>query len=281
MKDGHGRKIDYIRISLTDLCNLRCKYCIPEQGVQKKSHDEILRFEEITEIVRASVRLGVTKVRLTGGEPLVRRGVVSLVGQIAAIDGIRDVTMTTNATLLGEYARQLKDAGLSRVNISLDTLDAGKYADITRGGDIAEALAGIEAAKAAGLSPVKINTVLMRGFNDDEIEAFVRMTMDEAVDVRFIELMPIGGCAGSFTQGRQMPVSEVLGRFGQLMRVCDAESQVSVNYRLPGAKGRVGLISPIGQKFCDRCNRLRITADGKINRCCSPADRRLRRDPAR
>jgi len=268
MIDGHGRKIDYIRISLTDLCNLRCRYCIPEHGVEKKSHSDILRFEEIIDIVKASVHLGITKVRLTGGEPLVRKGVVSLVQMIRNVSGIRDITMTTNATMLEEFAQPLLEAGLTRVNISLDTLDAQRYKYITRGGDIGKALRGIEAAKQAGLDPIKINTVLMKGFNDDEIEDFVQMTRNERIDVRFIELMPIGGCADSLVDSEMMmPCKEVLNRVPTLVREQLQESRVSVNYRLPGAKGRVGLISPINHQFCDRCNRLRVTADGKIKPC--------------
>ena len=273
MIDGHGRKIDYIRISLTDLCNLRCRYCIPENGVEKKSHFDILRFEEIVDIVKASVKLGITKVRLTGGEPLVRKGVVSLVQMIRNVSGIRDITMTTNATMLEEFAGQLKEAGLTRVNISLDTLNTQKYEYITRGGDIGKALRGIEAAKKAGLGPIKINTVLMKGFNDDEIEDFVCLTQSESMDVRFIELMPIGGCAGSLVDtDMMMPCKEVLKRVPTLVREQVQESRVSVNYRLPGAKGRVGLISPINHQFCDRCNRLRVTADGKIKPCLHSDD---------
>jgi cyclic pyranopterin phosphate synthase len=267
MFDEHGRKIDYIRISVTDLCNLRCRYCIPECGVEKKSHFDILRFEEIIDIIKASVDLGITKVRLTGGEPLVRKGIISLVAQISRISGIRDVTLTTNATLLAQYAKQLKEAGLSRVNISLDTLDKEKYAFISRGGDLSEAIKGIEAAKKTGLTPLKINTVLMKDFNDNEIDDFVKMTIDENIDVRFIELMPVGQCAQSFSEGKQISCFEVLKRFPGLIRLQSLDSQVSMNYQLPGAKGRVGLISPINHRFCNQCNRLRITADGKIKPC--------------
>jgi len=272
MKDSFGRKIDYLRISVTDLCNLRCKYCMPENGVCKKPHEDILSFEEITDIVRAACELGVKKVRLTGGEPLVRRGIVSLVGMIKDVSPDIDLNMTTNAVLLDRYAYDLKNAGLNRVNISLDTLNAEKYKQITRGGNIEDAFRGIEAAKKAGLNPIKINAVLINGFNDDEINDFIGLTIDEDVEVRFIELMPFGANAQEYSDDRFLSNKTVLERAPKLERIGEDESSVCMSYRLSGAKGKVGLISPHSNKFCDRCNRIRITSDAKIKPCLHSND---------
>lgn len=267
MKDHYGRKINYMRLSITDLCNLRCVYCMPEEGVQKHPHVQNLTFEEMLKLVKAGVSLGIDKIRLTGGEPLVRRGVVELVREIGAIPGIRDLTMTTNGILLPKYAKALKKAGLMRVNISLDTFDLQKYHQITRWGQLEEVLAGIEAAREAGMRPIKINTVLIKGFNDDEIETFVNFTRDHEVDVRFIELMPLGESSG-FAENRYLSNDEVLKRVPALEPVIEVnQSGPAEYYRLPGAKGRVGLINPISKHFCKQCNRIRVTADGKIKPC--------------
>ncbi|MBC7324087.1 MAG: radical SAM protein, partial [Moorella sp. (in: Bacteria)] len=193
MIDNYGRNIEYLRISVTDRCNLRCRYCMPEEGVAPKQHDEILSFEEILHVVMNAVELGMDKVRITGGEPLVRKGIVGFIKALSHIPGIKDISMTTNGCLLPKMAEPLAKAGLSRVNISLDSLDAGKYRNITRTGDIKDVMAGIEAALEAGLSPVKINCVITRGFNDDEVEAFAELTVHKPLHVRFIELMPLGG----------------------------------------------------------------------------------------
>lgn len=267
MKDTCGRKIDYLRISVTDLCNLRCKYCIPEKGVSLKRHDDILSFEEIQRVVREAAALGVTKVRITGGEPLVRRGITELVRLVAAVPGIRDVCMTTNGLLLAEQAFTLKEAGLHRVNISMDSLDPDKYREITRGGDLEQVLAGIRAAKAAGLAPIKINVVLIGGFNDTEIEDFVKPTQNEQMDVRFIELMPIGE-ASTWSAGHFISNETVLERVPELALLANQdESGPARYYALPGAVGKVGLINPISSHFCGSCNRLRLTADGKLKPC--------------
>ncbi len=191
MKDLYGREINYLRISVTDLCNLRCQYCMPQSGVCKLEHKDVLTIEEFYEIASAFVSLGVKKIRITGGEPLVKSGIVELVEKISSL-GIEDLAMTTNGLLLPKYAEDLKKAGLNRVNISLDTLNPKKYSEITRGGDILKVLEGIEKAKEIGLTPIKINTVLIGGFNTDEIKNFVYITKEEDIDVRFIELMPIG-----------------------------------------------------------------------------------------
>lgn len=267
MHDTCGRKIDYLRISITDLCNLRCKYCIPEKGVSLKQHDDILSFEEIERIVREAAGLGVTKIRITGGEPLVRRGIADLIRMVAAVPGIRDIGLTTNGILLAPMAAQLKEAGLHRVNISLDSLDPDKYREITRGGDLKQVMAGIQAAREVGLTPIKINAVLIGGFNDSEIEAFVELTRKEPVDIRFIELMPIGE-ASTWSSEHFISNDTVLKRVPALVpeAVRDEKSPARY-YTLPGALGRVGLINPISSHFCASCNRLRLTADGKLKPC--------------
>lgn len=267
MKDHYGRKINYMRISITDLCNLRCVYCMPEEGVEKHPHQKNLSFEEILDLIKSGVLLGVTKIRLTGGEPLVRHGIVDLVRQIGEIPGIEDLTMTTNGILLPQYAKDLKAAGLTRVNISLDTFDPEKYHQITRWGHLEDVLAGIAAAKEVGMAPIKINTVLIKDFNDNEIERFVNYTRDEPVDVRFIELMPLGE-SSSFAENKYLSNEEVLKRMPDLMPLLEPDKTGPAEYyQLPGAKGRVGLINPISKHFCSACNRIRITTDGKIKPC--------------
>lgn len=265
--DNMGRTIDYLRISVTDLCNLRCKYCMPEEGLCKKSHDDILRIEEIEEIVKAAARIGIKKVRITGGEPLIRKGIMDLIKRISRIKGINELAMTTNGTLLKKYAKELKASGLDRVNISIDTLNPDKYSQITRGGDINAVLEGIEAAKKASLTPLKLNTVLIGGFNDDEIESFVNLTKDEEIDVRFIELMPIGEASG-WAKEHFIPNTTVLDRFPDLIYIDgDFNGSPAKYFKLPNGKGRVGLINPISSHFCSSCNRIRITADGRIKPC--------------
>lgn len=252
---------------MTDLCNLRCKYCIPENGVAMKGHQDILSFEEIMKVVAASVDLGIRKIRITGGEPMVRRGIRDLVAMIGSVPGVEDLSMTTNGLMLEETAASLKDAGLHRVNISLDSLDADKYSEITRGGSLQTVLNGIAAAKAAGLNPLKINTVLIGGFNDDEIPAFVRWTQQEAVDVRFIELMPIGE-ASRWSKANFIPNDTVLKRMPELIPEGDQDENGPARYyRMPGGIGRVGLINPVSSHFCGSCNRLRLTADGRLKPC--------------
>lgn len=267
MKDSYGRDINYLRISVTDLCNLRCKYCMPEKGICKVSHEDVLSIEEIEKISKAFVSLGVDKIRLTGGEPLARKGIVNIVQKVAGLNGIQDLAMTTNGILLKKYAWELKSAGLKRVNISLDTLDEKKYSYITRGGKLKDVLDGIEAAKKVGLAPIKINTVLIGGFNEDEIEDFVRLTETEEIDVRFIELMPIGEAIeleSEYYVSNQL----VLDKVKELTKV-DSEdlSSPAVYYKLPNGKGKVGIINPISCKFCEYCNRVRITAKGKLKLC--------------
>jgi len=267
--DLFNRPINYLRISVTDRCNLRCVYCMPPQGIALFPRGGLLSYEEITRIVRVAAELGISKIRLTGGEPLVREGLPKLVAMIKTVPGIDDISLTTNGVYLGELARSLKDAGLRRVNISLDSLDAEKYKNVTRGGNLGAVFRGIEAAQEVGLTPVKVNVVVMGGINDDEIERFARLTVTEGWHVRFIELMPFVGDEG--VRGKFFPISEVRGRLGQLGEL-EAAASVAGNgparyYRFVGASGTIGFISPVSDHFCFSCNRLRLTADGKLRPC--------------
>lgn len=266
MKDTFEREITYLRISLTDLCNLRCVYCMPPEGVRKQAHDQILSLEEIGEIARAAVELGVKKIRLTGGEPLVRRGVLSLCRELRRIPRLQELTLTTNGLLLPGMAAELKAAGVDRVNVSLDTLDPEKYRRITRGGCLEDALAGIQAARDAGLTPLKLNCVLIGGFNDDEITALAALTERAPVEVRFIELMPIGDTAG-FGPDAYLPCEAVLERLPRLEPAAGERAGVAERFRLPGAAGTVGLIRPLSRCFCAQCDRIRLTADGYLKPC--------------
>lgn len=268
MTDGFGRKIEYLRLSVTDLCNLRCQYCMGPEGVKKRDHRDILSHEEIEEIVRAAVKLGVRKVRVTGGEPLVRPGIVDICRRIGAIDGVEELCVTTNGLRLPELAGALRQAEVCRLNISLDTLRPERYREITRVGSLEKALAGLEAARAAGFPPPKLNCVLMGGVNDDEIPDFVALTEREPVSVRFIELMPIGPCR-DWDKSRFIPADAVLQAVPELTPV--GGDGVARLYRLPGGKGTVGLIRPVSDHFCPTCNRIRITADGKLKPCLHSA----------
>jgi cyclic pyranopterin phosphate synthase len=269
LSDSFQRPINYLRISVTDRCNLRCVYCMPEEGVDLMSHDDILTYEEIFTLVKAAAEMGIDRVRLTGGEPLVRAGVSDLVRLIAGIDSINDIAMTTNGILLSQYADELKDAGLHRVNISLDTLKPERFRRITRCGELEDALKGIEAARKAGLDPVKINMVVMAGINDDEIPDFARKTVEEGWHVRFIEHMPVTD--EEPLAFRLVPVSQIRRSIESLGKL--EPSQVKAGngpakyFRLPDATGTIGFITPITEHFCYQCNRLRLTADGKLRPC--------------
>lgn len=254
-----------MRVSVTELCNLRCRYCMPEEGIAKKQHEEMMTAEETITAVKAAAGLGIRKIRITGGEPLVKRGIVKLCGAIAEIPGIQEVCITTNGILLPKFAKELKAAGVSRLNISLDTLNPEKYRYITRVGELEEAMEGIRAAEDAGFEHIKINNVLMGGFNDDEIPDFVDFTRNRPMEVRFIELMPIGG-GMDFDKAQFVSCDEVLSRVPELESM-EAEDGVARLYRIPGAAGRVGLIRPISCDFCDSCNKIRLTADGKLKPC--------------
>ena len=263
MRDPLGRNITYLRLSVTELCNLRCRYCMPAEGVEKRRHEDMLTEEETVLAVKAAASLGLSKVRLTGGEPLVKKNILSLAEKVAAVPGIRELCLTTNGIRLPQLAKSLRAAGVRRVNVSLDTLDPAKYAHITRIGDLSDALRGLEAALSAGFERVKINAVLIGGFNDDEIPALADLTRRWPVDVRFIELMPMGG---DLTQGAFVPGDVVLETLPELEKLPE-DGPVARLYTLPGALGQVGIISPLSCQFCDRCDRIRLTADGRIKPC--------------
>ena len=264
MLDGCGRTIDYLRLSVTDLCNYRCRYCMPAEGVEKRPHGEILTLEELAEIAAAAVRCGVKKIRLTGGEPLVRRGIVELVRRLRAVPGVEELCLTTNGSLLPGLAKPLRDAGLDRLNISLDTLRPDRFAAMTRLGTLQDVLEGIAAAEAAGFRELKFDTVLIGGFNDDEIGDFAALSRDHPWEMRFIELMPMGPCA-AWEKRCFLPAETVLERVPELEPI--APQGVARRYHLPGAKGTVGLISPVSHDFCGQCSRIRVTPDGKLKGC--------------
>lgn len=264
MLDGCGRTIDYLRLSVTDLCNYRCRYCMPAEGVVKRDHRDILSVEECVEIASAAVRLGVKKIRLTGGEPLVRRGVLNICRGLRAIPGLEELCLTTNGSLLPELALPLREAGVDRVNISLDTLRSERFHQMTRLGHLEDIFAGIQAAENAGFTNLKLDTVLIGGFNDDEIGDFLKLTMDHPWEVRFIELMPMGPCA-AWERSCFLPVDSILQSEYPLQVI--EPNGVARLFRLPGAKGTIGLISPVSHTFCGQCRRIRVTADGKLKGC--------------
>ncbi len=268
MLDNEGRSISYLRLSVTDKCNCRCIYCMPKDGVPMLCHSDLLSYEELVRIVRATAELGVTKVRITGGEPLVRRNLVDLVGMIREINSIKEIALTTNATLLAPVAQDLKDAGLTRINVSLDTLNPQKYKQITRMGTLEDALAGLQAAKDAGFTGTKINSVLMGGINDDEIRDLCYLCKDDSYSLRFIELMPIGECA-DWPKERFISDEEVLARVPELKLV--GQDGVSTVYAGDRWAGTVGLIRPMSNRFCKDCTRIRVTSDGKLKPCLHSA----------
>ena len=270
--DRMGRAITYLRVSVTDRCNLRCVYCMPAEGLPLQEHADILRYEEIARLVSIAAELGIRRVRLTGGEPLARRGLTDLVRMLAGIPGVQDLSMTTNGSLLARYAAPLAEAGLTRVNISLDTLRPDRFRQITRCGELAETLAGIEAARHAGLEPVKVNMVVMRGLNDDEVVEMARRSLEQGWNVRFIEVMPLGEGAHWSGDG-YVPIDEVRQAIEQALGSLEpaelAGNGPARYYRWAHAPdaGTIGFISPISDHFCAYCNRLRLTADGKLLPC--------------
>jgi len=264
------RTIDYLRISVTDRCNLRCVYCMPENGVDLLKHQDMMSFEEIYNLVKALVPLGIKKIRLTGGEPLVRSGIENLIKMLRSIPEIEDITLTTNGILLEEMAYGLKAAGLTRVNVSLDSLDDSRFKQITRWGNLEKVLKGIDKAIEAGLEPVKINVVAIKGFNDDEFISFVDYAYKKEVQVRFIELMPIGESDDEAIL-KHYPIAdikELIETKFQLEETSDIKTNgPAENYKIVGGVGSVGFIGALSHKFCSNCNRLRLTADGKIRPC--------------
>jgi len=271
MIDRFGRSINYMRISITELCNLRCRYCMPADGVcDKKSHEDMLTEDEMITAIRAAASLGVKKLRITGGEPLVKKNIVSICKRAAEVEGIEEVCLTTNGLGLNRLAKPLKEAGVKRLNLSLDTLSAEKYAYITRIGSIEQFWAGFDAAMDAGFDKVKINSVLIGGFNDDEIEELAKLTMKYPIDVRFIEMMPMYD-SGDFKEVSFIPYTKVLEKLPEAEAV-PPDGGVAKLYRLPGALGNIGLISPINAHFCSECNRIRLTSDGKLKPCLHSGD---------
>lgn len=268
LSDRYGRRIDYLRLSVTDRCNLRCLYCMPPEGIPYMAHEGILRYEEIERLARLAVSLGITKIRLTGGEPLVRREVLHLCEKIARLPHLESLSITTNGVLLPQFARDLFNAGVKRLNISLDTLHPAKYAAITGKYCFFQVWEGIHQAYAIGFQPIKINMVVMRGVNDDEIEDLASLTYQYPFHIRFIELMQSlpGVQERHFLSG-----NEVKRRLTQLDELLPAHSKNSNGpahlYRFSGALGKIGLISPLSQHGCRTCNRLRVTADGKLRNC--------------
>ena len=270
MIDRLGRDITYLRISVTDKCNLRCRYCMPEEGVCKKNHEDMLTEDEIIQAVEAAAALGIRKIRITGGEPLVKKNIVSICRRTAAVEGINEVCLTTNGILLPQLAKDLKAAGVKRINLSLDTLDPEKYTHITRIGKLENFQAGLEAAFEAGFEKIKVNAVLIGGFNEDEIIPLANLTKEYPLDMRFIELMPILN-SDEFGETAYVPYSRVLEKLPEAVPV-EPDGGVAKLYRLPNAKGNIGLISPINAHFCGECNRLRLTQDGKLKPCLHAVD---------
>lgn len=266
LRDSLGRRIDYLRLSITDRCNLRCIYCMPPSGITLKPVAEILTYDELFATTLAAVSLGIRKIRITGGEPLVRRGVVGFLGRLSRIPGISDLCMTTNGVGLRDLAVPLREAGLSRVNVSIDTVRRDRYREITRRDLLPEVLAGIDAAIRAGLSPVKINVVLLHGLLPGEVDEFLDLARERPVEVRFIERMPIG-CVPS---GGYVSADGVRSRLLSLpgVRIADGSGpSAAVTYEIPGYRGKLGTISPFSRGFCNDCNRLRVTADGRLMGC--------------
>ena len=258
-----------MRISITDRCNLRCRYCMPAEGVEKISMGQLLTYEEILDICRAAVEVGICRFKITGGEPLVRRGCAELIREIKEIPGVKQVTLTTNGQLLRGYMEELTAAGLDGVNISLDSLQEDRYRDVTRGGELREVLAGIRTAKSAGLN-TKLNCILQKGFNEDELPAFARLAFDEGIDVRFIELMPVG--FGNADMG--ISNQEILPKLIRLLPGLTPDTRVHGNgpaeyWHIPGKAGAIGLISAVHGRFCSSCNRIRLTSTGQIKPCLS------------
>jgi cyclic pyranopterin phosphate synthase len=267
--DNLGRTIDYLRISVTDRCNLRCVYCMPAEGVPYKPHGEILSYEEIVRLVTVGANLGMRRLRLTGGEPLVRTGLANLVRELKSIPGIEELSLTTNGTLLAPSATELKAAGLDRVNISLDTLRPERFAAITRCDSLEAAIKGIKAALAAGLNPVKINTVALKGINEDEIADIAALTLKYPLHVRFIEVMPLGADV-NWAQRHALPLAEVKAKVeaaGRLVPTTVVGAGPAQAFRYSAGLGTVGFIGALSHGFCQRCNRLRLTADGKLKPC--------------
>ena len=267
--DGAKRHLNYLRVSITDRCNLRCLYCAPEGRIPKLKHTDILSYEEILRLVTIGIQLGIRKIRITGGEPLVRKGAIGLLRRLTAMPGLQDVSLTTNGVLLLSKARQIHAAGIRRINISLDSLKPETYAQITGYNNFEQVWSGITLAREVGFAPIKINVVAMRGINDDEILNFGRLSLENPFHIRFIEYMPIGNSRTSSQEQILTPeIKERIATLGKLIPVGNGTNDgPAKRFRLEGAQGEIGFISALSQHFCDRCNRLRMTADGKLRAC--------------
>ncbi|MGA1871458.1 MAG: GTP 3',8-cyclase MoaA [bacterium] len=270
MFDSNNRCINYMRISITDRCNLRCRYCMSHTNITHLPHEEILSFEEIICLVSIGMRIGISKVRITGGEPLVRKGVIDLISGLSALEGLQDISLTTNGVLLSEYADSLLKAGIKRLNISLDTLDREKYHYISGKDCLMHIWEGIRKAEELGISPIKINMVVINGFNDDEVLNMAKLTLDRALWVRFIEYMPLGD-HDFWSKERIIPnstVKNMISEYASLIPLDSAKHNVlNQRYRFEHGKGEIGFISPISNCFCKTCNRIRVTADGRLRNC--------------
>jgi len=271
MFDKFDREINYLRVSITDRCNLRCNYCRPKEGISLKGHADILRYEEIIRIVSIAVKLGLIKVRITGGEPLVRRGFIEFIAALKKIKGLQDISLTTNGILLEQYAQGIFDAGITRINISLDSLNKEKYFQISNGGNLEAVLRGIAKAEQIGFSPIKINAVAIKGFNDDEVLDFAKLAVEKPFQVRFIELMPMGQSNGHGED--YLPISQLIQKISakyelEQLKVKKSKSAGPATiFRIKGGRGEVGFINPVSSHFCSTCNRLRLTADGRLRAC--------------
>ncbi len=285
--DPFNRTIDYIRVSVTDRCNYRCDYCMPEQGYHPDgTHKEYLSYEEIARIVGAFVELGVSKVRLTGGEPLVRKQLTNLTGMLNEFEGLKDLSLSTNAHHLDKHAQELFDTGVRRVNVSMDSLQPKKFERITRGGDLAKVLAGIDKAIEVGMTPVKVNMVVMKGNNDDEIESMTDWAIEKGIELRFIETMPIGA-SGIAIMDQHYKAEDILQRVSNHVgaRLIESESKAAAgparHYQIEGTDAKIGIISAVSQHFCESCNRVRLTARGVLALCLGQEDSVNLRDPIR
>ncbi|PLX96391.1 MAG: GTP 3',8-cyclase MoaA [Desulfuromonas sp.] len=284
MLDRYGRSIDYLRLSITDRCNLRCRYCMPEEGVPPLSHGDILSYEELLRVAEAAVALGVRKIRITGGEPLVRKGVTSFIARLAALPGSPEIVLTTNGFLLAPLVSKLREAGLARVNVSLDTLRPERFVAITRRQGLDQVLDGLEAATAAGLTPLKLNMVPIAGVNDDEIADFARLSLARPWQVRFIEYMPVVDDLGYPPEARvpAAQIESILAGLGNLTSIPRADVAGPARlFRYEGAVGSLGIIPAVSHHFCGECNRLRVTADGRVRPCLFSNDEVLLRQSLR
>lgn len=269
--DKQGRHIHYLRVAVTDRCNFRCQYCMPPEGVKWLDHDNILSYEEIVRIIRAFASLGIDKVRITGGEPLVRKGLPAFLQEVARIPGIREVGLTTNGSLLEEYAPLLKQAGIGRINVSLDTLQRERFIQLTGQDRLAQVLAGIKQAQQVGLAPVKINMVVMKGFNSDEIVDMAQLAVNNPYQVRFIEYMPFRPEKDYLFTAEEMQEKLAASGFTNLIPQPGGNCPAKI-YHIPGSQGSIGFITPVSQHFCSSCNRIRLTPDGYLKPCLLSAD---------